>query len=380
MFQKFLIRSNERALLFKKGSFIGILTEGEYKFLDWFKKDYSIEIYNLKEPYFQHDLLDFLWENAKAKLEKYIEYHNLTENEFALVYLRNKVIDILWPESQIAIWKNALPITIKKFPIENDQIVDKNLYKSLYFSKDVTLQNKFMQCVTDAEVSQYYQGLLYVDGQLKAVLPAGNYAYWRFNQKVSILVEDTRIKLLEIQGQELLTKDKVTLRVNLTANYQFSDVKKAYEKTEAPVEFLYKELQFGLRSAISTKTLDQLLEEREAISEVVLTYIKEKIQDHGLEVHSIGVKDIILPGEMRTLLAKVVEAEKAAQANIILRREETAATRSMMNTAKVMDNNPTALRLKELEVLEKIADKIDNLSVYGGLDSIVKELVKFNKN
>jgi len=72
----------------------------------------------------------------------------------------------------------------------------------------------------------------------------------------------------------------------------------------------------------------------------------------------------------------VVEAEKVAQANVIKRREETAATRSLLNTAKLMDENPTLLRLKELEALEKVADKVDRLTVFGGLDGVLKDTVR----
>ncbi|HBU9227005.1 slipin family protein, partial [Escherichia coli] len=68
-------------------------------------------------------------------------------------------------------------------------------------------------------------------------------------------------------------------------------------------------------------------------------------------------------------------AEKSAQANVIRRREETAATRSLLNTAKVMENNPVALRLKELETLERVAERIDNISVFGGLDQVLHGLV-----
>lgn len=96
----------------------------------------------------------------------------------------------------------------------------------------------------------------------------------------------------------------------------------------------------------------------------------------GIQIQSVGVKDIILPGEMKVILTKVVEAEKVAQANLIKRREETAATRSLLNTAKVMENNPTALRLKELEVLEKVTEKIGNISVYDGLEGLLKKLVR----
>ena len=151
---------------------------------------------------------------------------------------------------------------------------------------------------------------------------------------------------------------------------------KAYAKQAKPVDFLYKELQFGLRAAVGTRTLDELLEKKGVIDEVVEAHIRRRVEGYGLEVESVGVKDIILPGDMKAILAKVVEAEKVAQANVIRRREEAAATRSLLNTAKVMEDNPTALRLKELETLEKVTEKIDKISVFGGLDGVLKDLVK----
>ena len=96
--------------------------------------------------------------------------------------------------------------------------------------------------------------------------------------------------------------------------------------------------------------------------------MRSKLTAYGIELDGVGVKDIVLPGEMKTILAQVVEAEKSAQANVIRRREETAATRSLLNTAKVMEGNPIALRMKELETLERVAERIDKISVFGGLD------------
>jgi hypothetical protein len=83
---------------------------------------------------------------------------------------------------------------------------------------------------------------------------------------------------------------------------------------------------------------------------------------------------------MKTILNQVVEAEKVAQANLIRRREETAATRSLLNTARLMEENPTLMRLKELETLEKVTEKIGTLTVYNGLDGVLKNLVpKFSQ-
>lgn len=84
-------------------------------------------------------------------------------------------------------------------------------------------------------------------------------------------------------------------------------------------------------------------------------------EQFGLRVHRVGVKDVILPGEMKALLNKVIEAEKAAAANVILRREDAAATRNMANTAKVIAENPVLMRLKELETMKDIAEKIDEI-------------------
>ena len=146
-----------------------------------------------------------------------------------------------------------------------------------------------------------------------------------------------------------------------------------------PLDFLYKEIQFGLRAAVGTRTLDALLEDKVAIDHVVFGHVRDKFAAIGIEVRGIGVKDIILPGNMKDILGKVVEAEKVAQANVIRRREETNATRSLLNTAKVMENSPIALRLKELEALEKVTEKIGTISVYGGLDGVLNELVRIKR-
>ena len=99
----------------------------------------------------------------------------------------------------------------------------------------------------------------------------------------------------------------------------------------------------------------------------------------GIVVTELGIKDVILPGEMRELINRVVEAEKVAQANLIRRREETAATRSLLNTARLMEDNPTLLRLKELEALERVTEKIGRIDVHAssgeGLHAVVDKLV-----
>ena len=197
----------------------------------------------------------------------------------------------------------------------------------------------------------------------------------RVNHLVEAEVVDTRLQVLEVGGQEILTKDKVNLRLNLAANWRYSDVLQAFGQLTKPLDHLYRELQFALREAVGTRTLDELLEDKKIIDEVVSAQVTERMAAFGIDVASLGVKDIVLPGDMKAILSQLVEAEKSAQANVIRRREETAATRSLLNTAKVMENNPVALRLKELETLERVAERIDKISVFGGLDQVLHGLV-----
>jgi regulator of protease activity HflC (stomatin/prohibitin superfamily) len=168
----------------------------------------------------------------------------------------------------------------------------------------------------------------------------------------------------------------VALRLNLSATWRYGDVLQAYTLLAKPAEHLYRELQLGLRAAVGERTLDELLENKAVIDEVVTAFVVSRLAGQGLVLEGVGVKDIVLPGEMKTILARVVEAQKTAEANVIRRREETAATRSLLNTAKVMEGNPIALRMKELETLERVAERIDKISVFGGLDQVLDGLVK----
>lgn len=231
--------------------------------------------------------------------------------------------------------------------------------------------------VQSYEVPAEHIGMFYVDGEFAGVLASGFHTYWHGGKRLTLTLVDTRLTVVEIAGQEILTQDKVQLRVNVTAGYKIVDARRALANLSDYKDFIYKEIQFALRAAIGGRTLDGMLENKNETDEQILGYMQQKAAVQGIEMVSLGIKDLILPGEIKAILGKVVEAEKAAQANVIRRREETAATRSLMNTAKVMEDNPVALRLKELETLEKITEKIEHLSVYGGLEGLLKQLLPF---
>ena len=232
--------------------------------------------------------------------------------------------------------------------------------------------------VYTAEVADRYVGMLIVDGEFVKTLKPGFYAFWKFNRSISVEQVDSRVQPMEVAGQDILSRDKVSLRVNLAVLYQVTDAVTARQALKNPADWLYRELQFALRQAIGARNLDVLLGEKDALDSEIFQSVAEKAAQYGLKVTSVGIKDVILPGDMKEIMNRVVEAEKAAQANVIKRREETAAMRSALNTAKLMADNPTLLRLKELEVLEKVTEKVDRLTVFGGLDGVLKDTVKIN--
>lgn len=216
----------------------------------------------------------------------------------------------------------------------------------------------------DATILEHERGLLYVQGRLTQALVPGRYSIWTTRESpVSIEKVDTRSTQVTIAGQELMTRDKVTLRLSLTIEYAIVEPIPAATAVASVRDALYLLVQLGARQFLAAVTLDELLAGRDAMTRFLDGDVAEKARAFGVRVDRVGVKDIVLPGEMKVLLNKVIEAEKEAAANVILRREETAATRSLANTAKVMAEQPILLRLKELESLKEIASRVRELRV-----------------
>ena len=377
MYRQFYVNKDERALLFRKGDFVTILKAGEHRFFDPLGR-LTVEKFSLAKTQFEHKLADFLVKTEPDVVAREFTVIELGATEVGLRYENGVLVEVLAPNTRRVYWKGYIDVRFEKLNIATDFRVANELVAQLVELSGAGFKAKVTGAasVYGVQVPEANVGLLFIDGKRTLMLDPGLYGFWRFGRDVRVEFVDLRLQVLDVAGQEILTKDKVSLRVNLTAGYRFSDVLTAFSKQAKPVDFLYKELQFGLRAAVGTRTLDELLENKTVIDDVVNEHIKRRVVGFGLEVESVGVKDIILPGEMKTILAKVVEAEKAAQANVIRRREETAATRSLLNTAKVMEDSPIALRLKELETLEKVTEKIDKISVFGGLEGLLKDLVK----
>jgi regulator of protease activity HflC (stomatin/prohibitin superfamily) len=369
------VKKNERGLLLRNGDFERVLQPGTH----WLVAPIDslrVDLFALEQPAFTHGLADYLMAKEPGVVEAEFVRADLTENQVGLRSENGVLVELLAPATRGLYWKGLVDVKLEVIDIAASAEVPLPLVARLVQTQLRQRAVQGLAGVLQVQVPEHGAGILWIDGKVERLLAAGSYAFWKFLRNVSVELVDLRLQALEVTGQEILTRDKVALRLNLSATWRYSDVLRAYKELAKPADHLYRELQFGLRAAVGTRSLDELLENKTVIDEVVTAQVKSKLAGYGLQLDGVGVKDIVLPGEMKTILAQVVEAGKSAEANVIRRREETAATRSLLNTAKVMEDNPVALRLKELETLERVAERIDKISVFGGLDQVLDGLVK----
>ena len=377
LIKKIIIAETQKGLLFKEQQFLKILPAGVYRIWDWFDQ-YQVQVITLTNTLQEEigkDLLHLTQLHPDAFAEVMTQWET-GEQEVGLVYQNNVLKDIKAPGQSGAYWKTQQEIRVDKLDISQDFTVPKKLAALLANAKDDMLRRAALAAIVVATVPENHLGFLMVDGETVATLKSGTHIWWRFNRNITVALFDGRLQNMEVNGQEILTKDRVSLRVNLSSTWQIKQAELVKAELADAKDYLYRELQLALRTVVSTQTLDELLADKNSLNTQVLTIVAEKAAVYGIEVKTVGARDIVLPGEMKAILTQVVEAQKLAEANLIKRQEETQATRSLHNSAKVMEGNPVLLRLKELEILEKITGRINTLNVYGGLEGVMNDIVR----
>ncbi|MDS4022141.1 MAG: slipin family protein [Candidatus Competibacter sp.] len=375
-YKRIVIAQNERGLHLYDRRLVAILEPGIYRWFDPLNR-HEVQRYDLTVAEFEHPWLDVLLKADAGLIERHLQVVETGDRQVGLIYKNGRLDGVLPPATRRVYWRGPVEVRVESIDIATDYALSR-AHAALLARPSATLVKNVTGFIQVAEVEDNHIGLLLVDGELVRTLPPGLHAFWRFNRAVKVESVDLRLQTLEVSGQEILTKDKVSLRVNLSAVYRVAEPVKARAELGNFTEYLYRALQFGLRQTIGTRTLDVLLGDKDELDRAVWDYTVEKVRPHGLELETVGLKDVILPGEMKDILNQVVQAEKVAQANVIRRREETAATRSLLNTAKLMEENPLLLRLKELEALEKVVDKVERLTVFGGLDGVLRDTVRID--
>jgi regulator of protease activity HflC (stomatin/prohibitin superfamily) len=369
------VKDDERAFLTRDGRFERLLGPGRHVVADPFGRC-NAEIVKVVRTELAAEKALLIARTHPAVAEVNFEIVQAGPAEVAIVSFDGEPKHLVLPNTTRAFWTAATSVEVERIDTAAELRVAKRHLDKL----DVTRS----AIVVQATVEAHEAGLLIVDGELTERLKPGRHAFWQVGRSVRIQKVDLRPTPLEVTAQEILTKDRVGIRVTLTAFYKVVDPEKVATSTGDLANTLYRLVQFAIREAVATRTLDEILAARDEIDGQVRGYVSERAKALGAEVGEIGVKDVILPGDVRELLNKVVEAERVAKANLIRRQEETAATRSLLNTARLMEDNPLLLRLKELEALEKLVEKVGRIDLHagngaGGFDALLTSLYRLSE-
>ncbi len=196
-------------------------------------------------------------------------------------------------------------------------------------------------------IFEYEKGLKYRMGKFVGILTPGR--YWKFSQNTIVTKIDARPRVITIPGQEVLSSDNVSLKVSITAQYEIEDVNIAVNKIASYTEALYAAVQLSVRDIIGSLAIDEVLTQRATINQRLMEATVARAKELGLKITLMGVKDIMFPGELKKIFAKVVEAQKEGLAALERARGETASLRNLANVSKVLEDNPALLQLRALQ-------------------------------
>ncbi|MEQ2455457.1 slipin family protein [Flavonifractor hominis] len=356
--KKIVINDNQRGLLFQSGRFVKPLGSGKYRVFG----SREIEVLPLDAMLTSEKCpLDILLSNpAVAEQTTVVE---VGDQQLGLHFTNGRFAGVL-PSGKFAFWHTQTEHTV--------QLIDLSSPAVAKDVPDYVLEMLPASCCERITVEAYQKGRLYFDRKLERILDPGTYYFWKTHVPVSVELIDTRLTQLNITGQEILTSDKVNLRLNFVCTYRITDCVKVATEIDDYLEQLHVAAQLAMREFVGKQRLDELLENKEQLSRQVLSRLQEKAASLYVEITDGGVKDIILPGEVRDIMNTVLIAEKRAQANVITRREEVASTRSLLNTARLMEENQTLMRLKEMEYMERICENVGSIHLNGGGDLLAQ--------
>jgi regulator of protease activity HflC (stomatin/prohibitin superfamily) len=365
------VKDGERALLTRDGRLERVLGPGRHRLFDP-RHALTAELFSVVRAEFpaeRYAVLNAARPDLAAELFEVVE---TKANEIAIVSLGGRPVHLMTPWQVRVYWRVATRVDVERVDVTSDPRVSARHL--------AMIERNRATIVTEAVVENHEAGLLYVEGRLVERLAPGRHAFWVVGRKIEVKRLDLRPQAVEITAQEMLTKDRIALRVTLTAFRRVVDPERVVAAVPDVDAWLYRLVQFAIREAVAGRTLDEVLSAKAALDAELRDYVRARVADSGVDVTELGVKDVILPGEIRELVNKVVEAERVAKANLIRRQEETAATRSLLNTAKLMEENPLLLRLKELESLERLVEKVGRIDLHAGdgqgFDALLTKLVR----
>jgi len=255
-------------------------------------------------------------------------------------------------------------------------------------------------------INEGFVGLLYENGRLTKTLSPGEHKLTKaFDSTVRTVTKvDVRERSTTIKNQEILTSDKVSVRLSLLVYFKVVDAVAAHTRLADFEERIYEDVQLAARRFLATRSLDQILLDRNELSNAIKADVAASLLAYGVEVMRADVKDLVFPGALREVMNKVIETARQAEAILISTQSQLkvaalqaksraevaeldaqsranvarldAATQAqavdekLKSDAKLLEllaKNPLLVKVKELEMLEKVGSKGNN-HFYVGVD------------
>ena len=223
-FNKVVIADYERGLKFTNRRLIKVLEPGVYRWFELLKRETRIDVVDVSTGRLSIPRGDYLIRNSNERVSRYFDVVDIGPSEVGLIYRNGKLDGILKPTQSLVLWRDVTDLRVERVDMALALEVSKELANEVLRSS-LSIDDK--RAIYFREIGDHELGLLSVDGKFERMLSPGPYAFWALHKTVSVEVVDTRLQALEVSGQEMLTKDKVSLRINLAASYRIVEAVKA---------------------------------------------------------------------------------------------------------------------------------------------------------
>ena len=212
------------------------------------------------------------------------------------------------------------------------------------------------------QINEYERGIKFVKGKFSKIVEPG----WRIVLPIfqSLKKVDIRTKVVDVPEQDAITKDNVSIRINAVIYYKVFDAGKAVLEVENFYYAVSQLAQTTMRNAVGAVSLDELLGEREKLSENICKVIDEATDPWGIKVENVELKDITLPEDMKRVIAKVAEAEREKAAILTKAAGEVEASKNLAEAARTMATTPGALHLRTLSTINDVSSDQSNTLIF----------------
>ena len=227
------------------------------------------------------------------------------------------------------------------------------------------------------QIDQFERGVKFTLGKYSKMMnPGWNLVFPIFQ---SFRKVDIRTKAVDVPEQDAITKDNVSIRINAVIYYKIFDASKAILEVENFYYAVSQLAQTTMRNAVGEVSLDELLSEREKISQKICEIIDKATDPWGIKVENVELKDVALPEEMKRVIARIAEAEREKEAVITKAKGEVEASENLKIAANNLAENPVAVHLRTLETINDLSSDQSNTIVFALPIDVLKSFDTFNK-